>query len=615
MAAAYCFLLLATILGVTGQSPALHWTIYPEVNGNGCLTWNEASRFCAERGGHLPTLNSDLPLKGIYEFVKKWDNKGVLNTEFWTGLYSQHPGSTPGQWEGDCTQTAVQTSYAWRTSSNEPDNLDAELCVRMNREGTWQTKQCDADYAVVCQFDLERCWNEHVENKGLAWSQTWGAVIANSREACWEKCLTEPTIGIECMAAVWATDTGVCMLVKTEDFLKESDFQNKNNHHVMLKRCFTSGIDSSITQYDFENDNSDPQPACPCGSDPPPYPDLGCSQPTTTQPPQASTTLDITSEATESLTTVTTQHPTTFAKDSVSTDSVAKDSVSSTDSLTQDPKAVATTSLTTMVTFSLTSDVRRPASPVVTQDASGDTSPATRLSGSRSTDDVDTPTAPDTGVQSTDTAPDTGVQSTDTAPDTGVQSTDTAPDTGVQSTDTAPDTGVQSTDTAPDTGVQSTDTAPDTGVQSTDTAPDTGVQSTDTAPDTGVQSTDTAGTRPEDTTLPMLGGPSPHNNTDTGRRLLCPCAKTACRRKTTTTPRPSGDLDPDLIPRKSTRLYRDSVSTVWDRQPAGNVVMAVAVISVTSGLFFLFIVCDLDRLKRCFGDKKERERERGETEG
>ncbi|KAK7485710.1 hypothetical protein BaRGS_00023011, partial [Batillaria attramentaria] len=54
---------------------AVSWTLYRGLK----LTWNEASSFCNDQGGHLPVPNTKLTMNGIADTIKTWADSGQMD--------------------------------------------------------------------------------------------------------------------------------------------------------------------------------------------------------------------------------------------------------------------------------------------------------------------------------------------------------------------------------------------------------------------------------------------------------------------------------------------------------------------------------------------------------
>ena len=89
-------------------------------------------------------------------FMVGWSPRSIVacfpvsTQDFWIGLYTPTPNVIPNVWERD---GSIQPSEVQFWSSNEPNNLSFELCVRMAvGSALWKTRTCGMDYAVVCEF-------------------------------------------------------------------------------------------------------------------------------------------------------------------------------------------------------------------------------------------------------------------------------------------------------------------------------------------------------------------------------------------------------------------------------------------------------------------------------
>ena len=61
-------------LFVIHRNKGVRWTLYPDFR----VTWNEASQFCFERGGHLPVTNNDVTMAALQDRVAEWENNNVM---------------------------------------------------------------------------------------------------------------------------------------------------------------------------------------------------------------------------------------------------------------------------------------------------------------------------------------------------------------------------------------------------------------------------------------------------------------------------------------------------------------------------------------------------------
>ena len=92
--------------------------------------------FCHFHGWLVASIHS-----GLFSFSTQ---------DFWIGLYTPTPNVIPYVWERD---GSTQPSGVQFWSSDEPNDLSEELCVRMTFDsGLWKTRSCEKRFAVVCEF-------------------------------------------------------------------------------------------------------------------------------------------------------------------------------------------------------------------------------------------------------------------------------------------------------------------------------------------------------------------------------------------------------------------------------------------------------------------------------
>ncbi|KAK7479559.1 hypothetical protein BaRGS_00029196 [Batillaria attramentaria] len=129
---------------------SVNWTLYSGL----FLTWNEASHYCHQQGGHLPVLDTPLTTQAFSMAADRWHHGDLIDTDVWLGLHSSLSGTVPEIWEGICLLQQSDVIY-WDSDYDvtEPDGLDTERCVRMKTDAaTWGTTDCGNAMGVVCEW-------------------------------------------------------------------------------------------------------------------------------------------------------------------------------------------------------------------------------------------------------------------------------------------------------------------------------------------------------------------------------------------------------------------------------------------------------------------------------
>ncbi|KAK7477270.1 hypothetical protein BaRGS_00031458, partial [Batillaria attramentaria] len=201
----------------------VRWVLYGKLK----LTWNEASQFCADRGGHLPVTNTS------------------LYYSYWTGLHSTQPGTAASVWEKDCSSVNDPLDL-W--TEPEPDDVTTDLCVRIRLGysffsrwdvAKWETTLCSRRHLVVCEHSQGDCWFETISNVIMtsATSVSIGDVGDVSR--CRSLCLSYQ-LPSECVAAQYDKVSKSCDLYLGDSLLVTSDVETtpSTSSTLLLRRCF-----------------------------------------------------------------------------------------------------------------------------------------------------------------------------------------------------------------------------------------------------------------------------------------------------------------------------------------------------------------------------------------
>ena len=115
-----------------------HYYIY-----NVTLGWEEAKKFCEQRGGHLATVASGPQQQFLNQLLSKG---GKAN--YWVGGYRNN-----NQWHWT---TGASFKYSnW--NSGEPNNLgDPGAHIAVNRNGKWSdvpAAEVNSDFGILCEWD------------------------------------------------------------------------------------------------------------------------------------------------------------------------------------------------------------------------------------------------------------------------------------------------------------------------------------------------------------------------------------------------------------------------------------------------------------------------------
>ncbi len=112
------------------------------------MKWTDAQHYCREKYSDLATFTSK-------EDINRVSRPVIASTMTWIGLrddprsWQGVMGNDVNSWRWSATDEFSKTGFQnWH--SKEPNNDDADYCVRMNSDGTWKDVPCLDLNRFVC---------------------------------------------------------------------------------------------------------------------------------------------------------------------------------------------------------------------------------------------------------------------------------------------------------------------------------------------------------------------------------------------------------------------------------------------------------------------------------
>ncbi|KAK7479576.1 hypothetical protein BaRGS_00029213, partial [Batillaria attramentaria] len=574
-----------------------NWTLYTGLS----LTWNDASRFCRDQGGHLPVINTQVAMSGLTEAVDMWKAQQMLTQNFWIGLYSNNGLMKPYMWEGVDMALSPDVDY-WQNLTA----LDQSggVCVMM--DVLWAPGGCNNQISVVCEFSGGCCNYDVYPEKALLLQEPAipdDYAAASCLEECWGRCLDLRMSGSECVAAEWEESSAVCKLYTRNSFFSVDDSETSPGTSLLLRKCFSHDVNTAYTSNAPNGSNTAQQTGT--SSDPSPAPPL----------PYADNSFTCDTASTFSCPGETSTVPTV-------TTTQQRDTTTMSTTTTSEPTVASTTQGDITVSGNTT---------IVPVDASSDATTmdfdTTAVSGDTAIMPIDTSTVQVTmEIESTTVSGDTTIVPIDTSSEATTMDFDTTAvsgDTAIVPIDASTDQVTMEIESTTVSGDTTTSVSGGTAVVPIDTSSDATSMDFDTtvvSDETAIVQID-ASTMERDTTT-VSGGttivpidvsteatstvPSATATvpvaTDAIQRgippKLCPCKKVACQRSHW---RPS-PLNLSVVPRKSTSKYRRHVTSTWSGTSRSQIILGVTMTTVSILTAGLFLYCNVRRLTTIFGD-------------